>query len=198
MGIREIIEDIITLFVLINPIGSIPVFVEITSKMKKEQRAKTFNIATITAAAILLVFSVLGQGLLEKIFNIGINDIMIAGGLIMLTISIKSIMFSAVSKEELGSKSISDLTAVPMAFPLLVGPGTMVTGVLVLARQGYLKLGLILLILFLCVWLVVRFSEPLYKLLGEVGAKVLSKVMFVVLAAIATKYIMAGIINYIK
>lgn len=198
MGIREIIEDIITLFVIINPIGSIPLFVEMTSKMTGEQRVKTFNIATITAAAILLVFSILGQGVLEKVFNIGINDVMIAGGLIMLAISIKSIMFAPVSKEEMESKSISDLSAVPMAFPLLVGPGTMVTGVLVLARQGYIKLGLILLILFLCVWLVLRFSVPLYRLLGEVGSKVLSKVMFVVLAAISIKYIMAGIINYLK
>jgi len=196
--IRIILEDIITLFAIVNPVGNIPLFIEITSSMSKEQRMKTFNIATLTGFILLLVFSAIGQQVLEKVFHISLNDLKIAGGLVLLTISIKSIVFGRIAKGEIHGLSVSDIGAVPLAFPLLVGPGALVTTVLILQRQGFVISILIVLVVFILVWLVLKFIAPLFKLLGDVGSKVFSKVMYIFLAAIAVRFIMNGVMNYFK
>lgn len=190
--------DAITLFAIVNPIGNIPLFMEMTRTMTKEERIKTFNIATFTGAVLLFIFSAIGQQVLEKVFHISLNDLKIAGGLVLIVIAIKSIAFGRLTKSEIECLSVTDISAVPLAFPLLVGPGALVTTVLILQRQGFLISTIIVVGVFIFVWLVFRFIAPLFKLLGEVGSKVFSKVMYIFLAAIAVRFIITGVMSYLK
>ena len=194
----EILQDILTLFAILNPIGCLAAVMEISAKMKDKDRAAMVNMGAAAALMLLAFFSLIGQKLLQDIFKISLNDLMSAAGLILLVISVKSIVFERFSKNELGSLKIKNIGAVPLAFPLLVGPGALVTGVLIVQRQGTINSIFIFITAILLSWLVLRFMKVFGKILGELGIKVISKVMYIFLGAIAVKFLAAGISAYIK
>ena len=122
MDWRIILEDTITLF-----------FLEITKHKSPKARHHAALTTALTGAAILVIFSFFGQVLLEKVLKITLNDLKIAGGIVLLSISVISIIRNPAKNEHHGV-STAELSAVPLAFPLLVGPGSIVTSVLIFQR----------------------------------------------------------------
>ncbi len=88
MDFAIILKSTITLFAIVNPIGNIPIFMQITSGMTSEQRKKAFRTGTFSAAAILFVFILVGERILTEFFQISLTDLMAAGGLLLLIISL--------------------------------------------------------------------------------------------------------------
>ena len=197
MDFRDILQDIITLFAIVNPIGGIPFFIEITKKKTLKERNHIAYLTWVTGAVLLAGFAFAGQAMLDLVFRITLNDVKIAGGALLLVISILNIVKNQ-GKGEHHGVSASELSAVPLAFPLLVGPGSLITSVLIFQKQGFFVSMGIILVVSICMWVTLRYSAPLFKLFGELGTKVFSKVMNVILAAIAVRFIMTGITSYIK
>ncbi len=195
MDWRSIIEDTVTLFAIVNPISGIPFFLEITKNHDSKTRYHAATTTALTGAAILLVFSFLGQVILEKVLKITLNDLKIAGGIVLLCISVISIIKNP-GKNEHHGVSTTELSAVPLAFPLLVGPGSIVTSFLIFQRQPWYIAALIIAINSLLLWATLRLSGPIYKIIGDLGSKVFAKVMYILLAAIAVRFILTGIIAY--
>ena len=198
MGLREILGDIITLFAIINPIGALSIISRIAPGIKGRKRNTIFDNATVMGLMILLIFSLVGKTILEQVFHLSLNDLLIAGGLILLVISIKSIVFQRFTKQEMDSFKTKEIGSFPIAFPLLTGPGSLIMGVLVLQKHGFVNTVMIILTVFVLVWLVFRFMDPLVKYLGNLGLRVISKIMYIFLGAIAIKYIINGISLYFK
>ncbi len=113
----------ITLLIVIDPFGTIPVIIGVTQEMDEKERMRTFNLAFYVSVALLAVFAILGQTIL-LFFGISLHSFMIAGGILVLLVSL-DIIFSNEGLLKLTNKS--DLGAVPLAFPLLVGPGAITT-----------------------------------------------------------------------
>ncbi|MEI7904962.1 MAG: MarC family protein [Candidatus Firestonebacteria bacterium] len=197
MDFREIMQDAITLFAIVNPIGGIPFFLEITKNKSEKEKTHIAYLTWVTGVVLLAGFSFAGQAMLDLVFHITLNDIKIAGGALLLVISILNIVKNT-GKDEHHGVSASELSAVPLAFPLLVGPGSLVTSVIIFQKQGFLLSMVIILAVSVCMWATLRYSEPLFKFIGEMGTKVFSKVMSVILAAIAVRFIMTGITSYLK
>ena len=195
MDWRSIIEDTITLFAIVNPISGIPFFLEITKHHDSKTRHHAATTTALTGAAILVVFSFLGQVILEKVLKITLNDLKIAGGIVLLCISVISIIKNPGKNEHQGV-STAELSAVPLAFPLLVGPGSIVTSFLIFQRQPWYVAALIIAIISFLLWATLRLSAPIYKIIGDLGSKVFAKVMYILLAAIAVRFILTGIIAY--
>ncbi|OGF51810.1 MAG: hypothetical protein A2044_08625 [Candidatus Firestonebacteria bacterium GWA2_43_8] len=198
MGLREILGEIITLFAIVNPIGALSIIDRIAPNMNPQKRTKVFNHAVITGAFILILFSFIGKAILEEVFHLSINDFLIAAGLILLVISIKSIVFHRFTKQEMDSFVVKDFGSFPVAFPLLVGPGALVAGVLTLQKHGLPATIFIIVCVFCLVFFVLRFMDNFVKILGPLGLRVISKIMYVFLGAIAVKYIINGVVNYFK
>ena len=190
--ISELIRAIIALFIIVDPFGNIPIFVGLTENITEAQRKKTFNTAMVVAFVLLLVFSFTGQGIFE-VFGISINSFEVAGGILLLIIAVRILISgfheSAESPESLG--------AVPIAMPLLVGPGAITTTILNLQAYGTIISILAVIVVLTLTWVILRFIDGIYKVLGKTGSMVIAKVMALIIAAIAVQYILTGITHFV-
>ncbi|MEM2906438.1 MAG: MarC family protein [Candidatus Bathyarchaeia archaeon] len=179
-------------FIVIDPLGNVPIFVSLTEEMAEDDRRKAFRSATIVAFALLMLFSLMGQRVLE-VFGIALPSFMIAGGALLLIIAIRILVFGGWQPRLVSPESVG---AVPIACPLLVGPGAITTAIVLLQTEGLLVTTLAALVNFLVIWLVLRFTEPIYKFLGKTGSVVIADVIAIFIAAIAVGLIVQGVKYY--
>lgn len=185
---EDLIKAVIALFVIVDPIGLIPIVISLTSNMEKDERKRTINTAIYVSTILLVAFALAGQQLLQ-IFGISLESFSIAGGLLLVVLSLQLLLkgWSATNDGERG--------VIPLAFPLMAGPGAITTVILTLESSGLLialiSVGIVSLLVFLTFYLI----NPIYRILGKLGTLIISKVMAIFIAAIAIEFIINGISN---
>jgi multiple antibiotic resistance protein len=186
----NMLKSVIALFVVVNPIGKIPVFITLTEKMEKEKKKLVSKNAVITTAVLLTLFAVAGIQLLS-VFGISIFSFMIAGGVLLFIISIE---FLTHGEWRYGASSISgDSGIVPLAFPLLAGPGAITTVIISLQTYGWIVSIISIVFVVLVTYLVLHLKNPLLRILGGRGSLVTTRIFAIFLAAIAVQYIVEGV-----
>jgi len=183
----------LALFIIVDPFGNIPVFIGLTEKLEGQQRRRVFRSATLMGFALLVIFAFTGQGLLA-FFGISLYSFQIAGGILLLIIAIK-LLIEGEWWNPVGSQA--SLSAVPLAVPLLVGPGAITATILNLQEFGIVITLVAVVVVFLVVWLVLRLVEPVYRFLGKSGSQIIARIMSLFIAAIAVQYIINGITYYL-
>jgi len=193
-----------TLFIIVDPPGNIPTFIALTEGLEKDLIDRISKKATLIASIILIVFVFAGWAIMD-FFSISIEGLKIAGGLMLLIISI-DILFGRKSREfyeERGkvSAEADSIAIFPLALPLYSGPGA-ITAVVVLSSSADL-IGKILIILAIAlVYLVVRlthiYSLTIIRVLGKSGSDIIARVMAILLAGISVEYIFDGIMGKVK
>ncbi len=191
--VLNLAKAVITLFIIVDPFGNIPIFISLTSGMAKENRAKVFRTAVSTGFVLLIVFALLGQQIL-MLFGISIYSFMIAGGVLLLIIAIQILVRG--EWEEVSSQPES-IGVVPIAFPLLVGPGAITTTILNLQAFGIVTATTAVLIVFILVQIILRLIDGINRFLGRTGALVIARLMALLIAAIAIQYILDGALWYL-
>jgi|Deesub1362A_J573_1020465.scaffolds.fasta_scaffold04282_5 multiple antibiotic resistance protein len=180
----------IALIIITDPLGNVPFFLYLTEGMSAEERRKELKNAVIWSFGILLIFALLGEQII-RFLDVSLPSLRIAGGLLLLLISF-NMMFG---KREPASSEVS-VGVVPLATPLIAGPGA-ITTVLVYTNllSGFHKLLMILSIIIAVAitWVVLKESERLFRILGEDGSHALTRIMSILLAAIAVEMMMKGI-----
>lgn len=194
LSIIELVKAIISLLIVVDPLGNIPIFISVTSSLPKNRRIETFNIAVLTGFSLLTVFALLGEWVLN-IFRIELYSFRIAGGILLLFIALELLLKASY---EINLYSPEKAGAVPLGVPLLVGPGAITTVIIILKSYGMLTALLSVIAVAFTTWIILRFSLPLYKVLGEVGSTIVSKIMAMLLAAIAVQYILEGVAEYLS
>lgn len=184
-----LIKSIISLFIIVDPFGNIPIFIGLTERMSVEERQRIFHTATVSGLILLLLFAVAGKEILN-LFGITLPSFMIAGGILLLIIAIRILIVGGWEERHLTPESIG---VVPIAVPLLVGPGAITTTILNLQEFGILVAILSVIVVFTIVWLTLRYIEPIHKILGRNGAIIIARVMALLIAAIAIQYILNGL-----
>ena len=188
----NLVKSIIALFVIVDPIGLIPIVLSLTSNMSKEERRHTINIAIYTSSILLAIFALAGQQLLA-VFGISLESFSIAGGLLLLALAFELLLRGW--KQESTTREVG---AIPLAFPLMAGPGAITTVIITLESYGLLIAMLSIAIVLGLVFVTFHFINPLYRLLGRIGILVISKVMAIFIAAIAIEFILNGVNNIIS
>jgi multiple antibiotic resistance protein len=186
-------KAIIVLFIIVDPFGNVPIFMSLTEKMTEAQKRKVFNTATLIGILLLLVFAFTGQEIF-LIFGISIYSFEVAGGILLLIISIKILISGSLHENIESPESIG---AVPIAIPLLVGPGAITTTILNLQAFGTLVTIMSVLIVLFVTWIILRYVSSIYQFLGKTGAIVIAQVMALLIAAIAIQYILVGISHFL-
>jgi multiple antibiotic resistance protein len=187
---EDLLKSVISLFVVVNPIGKVPLFVSLTEKMEKQNKKLVSKNAIITTAILLTVFAVAGIQLLS-IFGISIFSFMVAGGILLFIISIE---FLTHGEWRYGGSSISgDSGIVPLAFPLLAGPGAITTVMISLQTYGWIVSIISIVFAVLVTYLVLHVENPLLRILGSRGTTVTTRIFAIFLAAIAIQYIVEGL-----
>jgi multiple antibiotic resistance protein len=191
--IAEIGKAVIALFIIVDPLGNIPIFMGLTDKMPDGPKKKVYNTATIVSFILLLVFAFTGQEILN-IFGLSIYSFEVAGGLLLLIIAIRILISGNMHDTVESPESIG---AVPIAIPLLVGPGAITTTMFNLQAYGIIAAILAVVIVLSLTWVILRFINKIYRFLGKTGSLVIARVMALLIAAIAVQYILTGITHFI-
>lgn len=185
----DIVKMTIALFIVVDPLGNVPIFIGLTQNMDKTQRKKTYRLATITGLILLTVFSLVGQNILV-LFGISLDSFMVAGGILLLIVAIELLINGSWRQQSVSSESVG---AVPIGCPLLVGPGAITTSILNIQSYGILATLISVLLTFVIVWMILKFIDPIYRILGKNGSLVITRVMALLIASIAVQYIIEGI-----
>ncbi len=191
--IGDLIKAIIALFIIVDPFGNIPIFMGLTETIPENQRKKLYNTATLVGVILLLVFAFTGQEILT-IFGLSIYSFEVAGGILLLIVSIR-ILISGTKHEP--EDSPETLGAVPIAIPLLVGPGAITTTIFNLQTYGIIISIVSVIVVLALTWVILRFINPIYRVLGKTGSVVIARVMALLIAAIAIQYILTGVTHFL-
>jgi multiple antibiotic resistance protein len=194
------IEAILTLFAIVDPVGNIPVFLDVADRIPDGQSQKAYNTAVLVGVLILLAISFAGDAMLTHVFHIRLADLQLAGGILLVVIAIDSLIFGSVRRSPTlkGTVTAHEIGCVPLACPLLAGPGAMVTSLTILQSSGPAKTITAIAVVFGTLWLIMRFVQPIHRLLGRTVTTVFSKVMCLFIAAIGVHMIMSGLQHYLS
>jgi multiple antibiotic resistance protein len=187
-------KAILALFIIVDPFGNIPLFMNLTEKMPKEQRRKVFNTATLVGFILLLAFAFAGQEIFS-VFGVSIFSFEVAGGILLLIIAIKILISGSLLEM---SESHESIGAVPIAMPLLVGPGAITTTIFNLQTYGIVVTALSVFAVLTLTWLILRYVRSVYRFLGKTGALVIARVMALFIAAIAIQYVLFGVTHFLE
>lgn len=196
----DIIKSTLILFAIVNPVGSIPIFLQLTGKMNKKQRMRTFRTAILASASILLIFIVAGERILIDFFQIRLSDLMAAGGLLLLIIAMDHLVFGGLVRGVLnqGQQDPEHVGAVPIACPILAGPGAMMTVLVTYSEYGFLTAAISVLIVITITWLILQFIDTIYRIIGKTICTVLSKILCLFIAAMGMRFLIDGLMQHIK
>ena len=186
--LKNIFLSFIPLFVAVDAIGVLPIFVSLTEGMEQKARSKVILQSMLTAAGLAIGFVLVGK-LVFKFLGITMGDFMIAGGAILFCLAIID-MVSPTKERRIPSP---ELGAVPLGTPLIAGPAVLTTSMLVVSQYGIVPTVVSLLTNILLAGLLFKLSFVLMKFLGVAGTKALSKITSLLLAAIAVMLIRKGL-----
>ncbi len=191
--LKNIFLAFIPIFVAVDAIGVLPIFVSLTEGIEKKDKSRIIIQSIFTALGLALGFIFLGRSIFNFL-GITIGDFMIAGGVILFSIAVIDLI-NPTKRRRIPSK---DLGAVPLGTPLIVGPAVLTTSLMIIAEYGIFATLVSVFINILLAGCIFSFSGLLIKKLGEVGSKALSKVTSLFLAAIAVMMIRKGIMLFLK
>ncbi len=207
---NNLLEHFVTLWVVIDPIGTIPVFIAVTAGMQVAARRKMALLASLISAGILLFFLVFGQLLIEAL-DIGLNSFQVAGGIILFLFALT--MIFGESKQEVEQRAAEDdqedkfhehnPAIFPLAVPSLASPGAMLAIVILTdnnrfsaADQGITAL--VMLSVVAIAFVLMLLAEPIIRLIGHSGAAIISRIMGMILASVAVNSVLSAMLEIMK
>lgn len=203
MPIDTLLLALTTFFATVGPADLVLVYAALTEKNTPVERRRMALRGVLIATGILLFFAVFGESML-RIFGITLPALRVAGGILLLLISIDMVFArhsggtGTTPEEENEAQHRGDISVFPLATPLIAGPGAISAVILLATREGsftmgwFVVVGALLAILLLC-YLAMLVAIPIQRLLGLTGLAVVSRVVGVLLAALAVQFLIDGI-----
>lgn len=199
-----ILADLVGLWVVIDPIGTIPVFISVTKNLTAKQRRNTAYKAIAFAALILLFFLAVGQTLLEAL-DVQLVSFQITGGIILFLFALSMIFGESKpqQEEQLELEAGMDCAVFPLAMPSIASPGAMLAVVVLTDNTRYdlysqMVTASAMLIVLLITLLLLLSAGWILRIIGKSGAGIISRVMGLILATVATEYILSGLKLYFQ
>jgi multiple antibiotic resistance protein len=192
------IHALVGVFVIVNPFGNVPLFISLTQKLTTVERKNAIVKSVVIATAILLVFALIGKVLFDML-NVTLDSLKIAGGLLLLVIAFDMLMGRSPASKIDEAEERESVAVTPMATPLLAGPGAMAT-VMVLMNEASTPMlkGSIMIAILLAMaaaFVLLINCERVYNAIRKDGARVLTKIMGIVLATIAVEMAANGLVH---
>jgi len=197
MDAAALISAFVTLFVIIDPPGLTPIFIALTQGMDAAQRRKIALRSCGIAAVLMLAFLFLGEALLGFI-GISMPAFRIAGGLLLFLTALEMLFQKRQERrEENAQEELNDPSVFPLALPLIVGPGAITTLILLTGQaEGASDMAAIIGVAFAVlaiVFLAFMAAPPIERILGKTGINILTRVLGMLLAALATQFVIDGV-----
>ena len=190
-------EAFVTLFVIMDPLGTIPVFFALTGGFTMRARVRAAGLAVLVSLGVIISFALFGQQILDYL-GIGIPALQGAGGLLLLLVALDLLTGRAEDPREVQDVNVA---LVPLGTPLLAGPGAIVATIVFVRRadgaDDYLALGLAILAVHLALFLALRFSGVIIRVIKDSGIVLISRIAGLLLSAIAVQLVANSVIGFI-
>jgi multiple antibiotic resistance protein len=187
----------VTLFVIVDPPGLLPVFLGLTNTLDAKQRKRAANRASGVAFGVIAVFAMFGRQILDYL-QVSVPAMSVSGGLLLLLVALELLMGKT---EEPTSHDGVNVAIVPLGTPLMAGPGAIVATMLAVQRQpdlvGYLTVACALIVVMALVWIFLRYAYLIRAVLRESGTVLASRIAGLLLSAIAVQMVADGIFGFI-
>ena len=189
-----------TLTVIMDPIGTVPIFLGLTSRYSQHKQRRAAIQATSVSFGVILTFAILG-GQILRLLHISMEALQLSGGVLLFLVAMELLMGTDSGAPDTGDENVN-VALVPLGTPLLAGPGSIVAVMVAVGQAGanvgsWVAVVLAVILAHAVMWLTMRFSLMLSRLLGPGGIMLLTKISGLLLAAIATQLIMEGIFMFI-
>lgn len=187
----------VTLLVIMDPPGSVPVFLSLTGGHTRKARNRSADLAVVTAFTVIVVFALFGQQVLEYL-HVTLPALQVAGGLLLLLVALELLMGWG---NEPARKDDVNISMVPLGTPLLAGPGA-IAATIVFAKAAHhgrqvLALGAGIVAVHVVLWLTLRFSTVILRVLGRSGVSLVTRIAGLLLSAIAVQLAADGITKFV-
>lgn len=199
VDVRLFGSALLTIFVIMDPPGVVPIFLALARRKTREQRHRIARQATLTSLAVIVAFAVLGEQVLRYL-KISMPSLQGAGGLLLLLVALQLLTGAEQSQHD----AVEDVSValVPLGTPLLAGPGAIVATILY-ARQAdgapqWLALALAVFAVHVLIWMAMRFSGFISRIAGTGGITVFSRIMGLLLAAIGVQLLADSVQGFIR
>ena len=193
----DIMTYVLTIIGILNPFGNVPLFMTLTKDQNPEIRKKMYNAIVISGFGIVTGFIVAGDFFMNYLYKIGMNELRVAGGMILVVVAFRNLLGLGASKESSGNvmseKDAIRYAITPLTFPMLVGPGTISTVMIIHKEAGLIISVGAVAVTFLIMKVLFSISDWLDKVLGEVVLFVLSRVMQIFIMSAGVKLVSNGI-----
>lgn len=196
MELKHLITSLITFLVIVDPVGNAPVYLSLTRDADPVRRRRFANQAVAAATAVIFTFAFFGHYVLEYL-GISIESLMVAGGVLLGIVALDMMKGKVNAGEVAGGVNAA---LVPLGTPLLAGPGAVVAAMLLMGQaagagnKALVSVGILAALLI--VWLALVMASGLVRLLKETGVDLLTRVMGILLAAIAVEFIHQAIVKW--
>ena len=201
MSLNEYLKFFIALLAIVNPVGTLPIFINLTAPQGETARRKSGSLAAFSMGVILAVVLVSGEAIL-RFFGISVGSFRVGGGILILLMAI-SMLHAKISnikqtkEEELDSAERESVAVVPLATPILAGPGAISTVILYAQRSPSFShsLGLfgVIALLALLTMLLFRLAPTITTMLGQTGINIVTRLMGLIMAAMGVEFIANGL-----
>lgn len=195
---QQILHGFMVLFAMVNAVGNLPVFADVTAEMDRKTRSATFRAAAATAACVVVGFALVGNWMLQVVFQVEIDAFKIAGGILVFAVAARGVLFGPrqAGKKWLGHAESPGIF--PLGFPFLAGPGTIITTILLMQADGALVTVLIALLVYGAVLPVLHLAPLIQRAFGRVIILVVTRILYIFITAKAISYIIAGIVSFVR
>jgi len=188
------------LLAILNPLGAVPLFLGLTTGQSRAARMRTARLATFAVVSILVAATWLGQPILD-FFGVRIASFRVGGGILLLLMSISMLQArlsgaKQTEEEAAEAEGRDSVGVVPLGIPLLAGPGAISLAIVEAQSEGpgvRLALTGMILLIGALIWLILRLSEPIGTVLGKTGINIVTRLMGLLLAAVAIEMIVTGL-----
>lgn len=197
---RLLAEVFVTLFVIMDPPGTVPIFLGLTGTMTGKQRSRAARQAVLVAFGVVVSFAVFGQQLLAYM-HVSLPALQASGGLLLLVVAMELLTGKMEEPAPSGTKGVN-VALVPLGTPLLAGPGAIVATMVFVQRAegpgdwGTIAIGV--LGVHLCLYLAMRFANVIHRVLRESGTILISRIAGLLLAAIAVQLMADAVRAFIQ
>lgn len=188
----------VTLFVIMDPPGTVPIFLGLTSSMTGRQRVHAARQAVAVAFAVIVAFAVFGQQLLAYL-HISLPALQGAGGLLLLLVALELLTGKEQAPESAEGVNVA---LVPLGTPLLAGPGAIVATMVFVKSAGrpadYVAIALGVLLVHVCLWVAMRFAGRIHRVLGVGGTTLVTRISGLLLSAIAVQLVADSVRAFVE
>jgi multiple antibiotic resistance protein len=190
-----VIHHSLLLFAVVNPIGNIPVYADLTRDLQQRERKRVMNLAVLTALGVVVLFTLIGDWSLAYLFNVTVDDLQIAGGILLFIIAVRGILSPGPVYQH--PKDRMMVAVFPIAFPIMVGPGALTVTIITTQAIGHPLMVITAVVTFFFVFLIAQNATTLMRLTGPYASMMIARLLYIFLAAKAVAMVLHGLSGFL-